>query len=472
MMLLALHQVELQQVNSDYLYQNLNLQINAGECHCIHGATGCGKTTLLQLMTMPNQFNYQGQITYSDELVIGLIMQDPHVQLIRETVGAEIAFGLENQSIPASSMLPLVEQALAKVGLDLPLNMPVEHLSLGQKYRLMLAAQLVFEPNLILIDEPWAQLDNQGITELCKVLKDLLARGVSVVIVEHNTAPFTQLIDFQWQLVSGTLISTPKDIFSNDTFIKSISRHSVSLYGSDKIKLTTMQPAKIGVFSEDDSNCLLSMSGLIIQFANQAPILHINNNVTLHSGDIVGLFGENGCGKTSLFNQIVGISNEYKGHISLLGKTPKLGVFGANLGFLMQRPSRQLFEMTVLQELEFSLKRFGLPLSNATEILTLLDLMPLALHSPHKLSYGQQHLVALASVLCINPRVLLLDDPFAGLDDNYFPLVIKAIKRLSENGGAIIFTSHRPILSALITKCWLIQQQQLTEHSVLNRVSQ
>ncbi|GGP91244.1 ATP-binding cassette domain-containing protein [Shewanella ulleungensis] len=471
MMLLALHQVELQQGNSTYLYQNLNLQINAGECHCISGVTGCGKTTLLQLMAMPNQFNYQGEITHSDELIIGIIMQDPHVQLIRETIGAEVAFGLENLLVRPIDMLPLVEQALTKVGLVLPLNTPVDHLSLGQKYRLMLAAQLVFEPNLILIDEPWAQLDNQGITDLCKVLLDLLNTGVGVVIVEHNTYPFTQLINYQWQLISGTLIPANKEISSSEDFIENISRHSVSQHDIDKIPLTMTHPVKQGALSLGGRPCVLSMSGLTIQFANQNPLLHINNNVTMHSGDIVGLFGENGCGKTNLFNRIVGVSAGYKGQISLLGKTPKLGIFGANLGFLMQRPSRQLFEMTVQQELEFSLKRFGLPLSNATDILTQLNLMPLALHSPHKLSYGQQHLVAFASVLCINPKVLLLDDPFAGLDDNYFPLVIKALKHFSENGGAVIFSSHRHILSSLISKCWLIERQQLTEHCVLNGTS-
>lgn len=469
MTLLALHQVELQQGSSTYLYQNLNLQINAGECHCISGATGCGKTTLLQLMAMPNQFNYQGKITHSPELIIGMIMQDPHVQLVRETIGAEVAFGLENLSVPALDMLPLVEQALAKVGLALPLNTPVTHLSLGQKYRLMLAAQWVFEPNLILIDEPWAQLDNQGITELCKVLTDLLEAGVSVVIVEHNTAPFTDIIDFQWQLTLGELIPATQALQASEPIADNISRHTASLSSGDNM------PVNMALQQNGDdaaqSNCLLTLSDVTIRYANQIATLHINDTVSLHAGDIVGLFGENGCGKTSLFNQIVGVSDEYKGQISLLGKTPKLGLFGANLGFLMQRPSRQLFEMTVLQELEFSLKRFGLPLANATEILTQLNLLPLASHSPHKLSYGQQHLVALASVLCIKPKILLLDDPFAGLDNHYFPLVINALKHFSENGGAIIFSSHRPILSSLLSKCWLIEQQQLTEHNVLKRAS-
>ncbi|GGP46677.1 ABC transporter [Shewanella algicola] len=469
MTLLALHQVELQQGSSTDLYQNLNLQINAGECHCISGATGCGKTTLLQLMAMPNQFNYRGKITHSPELIIGMIMQDPHVQLVRETIGAEVAFGLENLSVPALDMLPLVEQALAKVGLALPLNTPVTHLSLGQKYRLMLAAQWVFEPNLMLIDEPWAQLDNQGITELCKVLTDLLEAGVSVVIVEHNTDPFTDIIDFQWQLTLGELIPATQALQASEPIADNISRHTASLSSGDNM------PVNMALQQNGDaaaqSNCLLTLSDVTIRYANQIATLHINDTVSLHAGDIVGLFGENGCGKTSLFNQIVGVSDEYKGQISLLGKTPKLGLFGANLGFLMQRPSRQLFEMTVLQELEFSLKRFGLPLTNATEILTQLNLLPLASHSPHKLSYGQQHLVALASVLCIKPKILLLDDPFAGLDNHYFPLVINALKHFSENGGAIIFSSHRPILSSLLSKCWLIEQQQLTEHNVLKRAS-
>jgi len=466
MTLLALHQVELQH-QSTSLFKQLNLQIAAGECHCICGVTGSGKTTLLQLMAMPSQFNYQGQIYHNQELRLGLVMQDPNVQIIRETIGAEIAFGLENLGYPAVNMLNLVEKALAQVGLTLPLDTLISHLSLGQKYRLMVAAQLVFEPNLLFIDEPWAQLDNQGIKELLNVLEYLLSTGVSVVITEHHSAAFSSIINFHWRLDKGAIISSTMPTLDDscDLSIQDISRQAV-LTADDRRVYDQQKPAAQSVVYQaeiDKSLSLLTLSPLNIQFNDQRPVLQLKETLALMAGDIVGLFGENGCGKTSLFNQIVGVDLANQTRISLLGKAPKLGLYGAEVGFLMQRPSRQLFEMTVRQELEFSLKRFGLPLSNATEVLTQLDLLHLASHSPHKMSYGQQHLIALASVLCIKPKVLLLDDPFAGLDNQYFARVIACLTQFALAGGAVIFSSHRPILLDLVSKSWLIDQQQLTE---------
>jgi energy-coupling factor transporter ATP-binding protein EcfA2 len=471
MTLLALHEVGFKHHSSALnLFKQLNFNVSAGECHCICGLTGSGKSTLLQLMAMPSEFNYQGQIEHHRDLRLGLVMQDPNLQLIRETIGAEVAFGLENLACPVVNMLPEVVKALTQVGLALPLDTLVTHLSLGQKYRLMMAAQLVLKPNLLLIDEPWAQLDNQGIQELISVLTRLLSQGISVVMTEHNPADFSSTIDCYWQLEGGELnkqelIYLPScDLNQNRQLLCRNKRNQVVIEPDHDVTRLSANEDQEPLPERDKGENLLTLSPLAIQFNDEDPILFLKQTLHLKAGDIVGLFGDNGCGKTSLLNQIVGIDTHNQAHISLLGKPPKLGLFGAELGFLMQRPSRQLFEVTVRQELEFSLKRFGLPLSRATEMLTQLELTHLSTLSPHKLSYGQQHLIALASVLCVKPKVLLLDDPFAGLDNLFFSRVISCLKQFTQRGGAIIVTSHRPVLLELISKLWRIEGSQLTEH--------
>ncbi|MCC4832026.1 energy-coupling factor ABC transporter ATP-binding protein [Shewanella sp. 10N.7] len=470
MSLLALHGVSYRHHSSSIdLFNQLDLTVAAGECHCILGVTGAGKSTLLQLIAMPNDVDFDGQIIHHPNLRLGLVMQDPNIQLIRESIGAEVAFGLENLAYSVNEMFSLVEHALAIVGLGLPLDTLVSHLSLGQKYRLMLAAQLVLNPNLLLLDEPWAQLDNSGVSELNLVLQRLVDSGVSVIMTEHHADAFAEVIQTYWLLAQGQLTLVEANSI-NAVSASSILKGQCCESNLDFSVPNTNSAANTQSLITDEvcaTENRLSIFPLKVQFENQTPVVEIRKTLHLNAGDIVGLFGENGSGKSSLLNQIAGIDDSNQADILLFGKPAKFGRFNKDLGLLMQRPSRQLFEVTVRQELEFSLKRFHLPLSRVNEILEQLEISHLATQSPHKLSYGQQHLVALASVLCVKPKVLLLDDPFAGLDEQYFTNIISMLTAFSRHGGTIIITSHRPILEAQLTQYWQIENGQLTTKALL-----
>lgn len=138
--------LELEGVSFNYgsqltpVLQEVRLGISAGQCHCVSGPTGSGKSSLLNLLAGVQNRPHEGDIWRHPELVTGLVMQDPQTQLLRQTVGAEVAFALENLGIPAENMLPKVQLALRRVGLFLRLDTQVSTLSLGQKYRLMIAS--------------------------------------------------------------------------------------------------------------------------------------------------------------------------------------------------------------------------------------------------------------------------------------------------------------------------------------------
>lgn len=439
-MLIELHNVDIG-YDDNYLLRNVNLQIETGHCHCISGATGCGKSSLLQLLAGTFEHSYQGQVKVKPNCIVGLVCQDPNVQIIRQTIGAEVAFALENLAVPLVEMQQQVRHSLQLVGLDLALNTPISHLSLGQKYRLMIAAQLVCHPSVLLLDEPWAQLDDQGVTELLGLLSGLLQRNIAVVIVEHNYQAFSSLITHAWHIDQAQL-------FCGDYLVKQskgVARQRPCYQDS---AATYIETAAFELGFESS-----------ILFACQQPL-------TLQAGQVIAVVGSNGCGKTSLLKLLAGFDPQVKKlSVQVLQKLPELGVYGANLGFLTQRPSRQLFETTVLKELQFSLSRFDLPLSYASNILIELDLVALSELSPHKLSYGQQHLIALACLACINPKVLLLDDPFAGLDDYYSNKVIKLIERLVQQGCGVIFSTHRDDEMNLADTVWRIEQGLLTVES-------
>ncbi|MEL4238145.1 ATP-binding cassette domain-containing protein [Shewanella xiamenensis] len=426
--------------------QELKLSIGAGQCHCVSGPTGSGKSSLLNLLAGVLSRPHEGDIWRHPELVTGLVMQDPQTQLLRQTVGAEVAFALENLGIPAENMLPKVQLALRRVGLFLRLDTPVCTLSLGQKYRLMIAAQLVCEPHLLLLDEPWAQLDDHGVSELLAVLRNLIAEGMALVLVEHNAAAFAEIIQHYWQLEAGRL--------------------SEGIYTVSDAPVQDV-PVRAWGGAHHLGKVLVSAEAFDFCFDGCQPLFSCPQGFQLHAGEIVTLVGDNGAGKTSLLKSLAGMLHlKLRLPLKVLGRKPKLGVYGAELGLLLQRPSRQLFETNVLAEMQFSLNRFELPTARAEQMLLDLELSALAEQSPHKLSYGQQHLIALASLACLQPKVLLLDDPLAGMDKEYYRKVWFLLKRLSAQGSAILMTSHRLVEHSAVSRQLSLRQGLLAEEAM------
>lgn len=442
MQLLQLRQISFHyQTAAKPLFDNLDFTIKAGDCQMIHGHTGSGKSTLLKLILGVMERPFVGDRHCASPLCLGVVMQDPNVQLLRQTLGAEVAFALENLGVAAQDMHAQVSQALRNVGLFISLETPIETLSLGQRYRLMIAAQLVLQPDILLLDEPWAQLDNQGVQELTALLAQLQQAGMAIVIVEHHKRAFSSCVTHRWLLDAGRLHPYQED---------DAEPALLSMAGARTKPNTSAMQAPV-----------IHAGPFKVGFSGQ-PLLFQSDALCLYPGEIVALTGDNGTGKSTLLKCLAGIQADVGNLcISVLNQRPKLGVYGHQLALLHQRPSRQLFESSVIEEMQFSLKRYGLPLERAPQMLARLGLSALASQSPHQLSYGQQHLVALASLACLQPQILLLDDPFAGLDSGFFYQVAKLILTLSEQGCAIVLASHRPLDLLPIDQVWHISDKRL-----------
>ncbi|MCM2527018.1 ABC transporter ATP-binding protein [Shewanella algae] len=417
------------------ILRDLDLKIESGSCHCISGPTGSGKSSLLALLAGLQRRPCEGGIFRRQGLLVGLVMQDPQVQILRQTVGAEVAFALENLGVPSGQMISRVQHALRRVGLFVSLETQVSKLSLGQKYRLMIAAQLVSEPAVLLLDEPWAQLDDAGVDELLAVIRNLLAEGMAVVLVEHNPQAFSSVVEHFWYLDQGRLLP-----------------------GSYRVE----SASHLKRLEPDRSRELVSATSFEFRYQGHSPLFVCQQGLSLGAGELVTLVGNNGSGKSSLLKAIAGIQPAVASMpLRVFGRKPKPGAYGPMLGLLMQRPNRQLFEATVIEEMQFSLRRFDLPLSRAESLLEQLDLLHLAQSSPHTLSYGQQHLIALASIACLTPSLMLLDDPLAGLDGKHLGQLWQILNYLREQGGSIVIASHRPLPGLPCSQLWQLQQGQL-----------
>jgi len=408
--------------------RNVSLLLRSGECHCLTGATGSGKSTLaLALKGLLPHGSRSGYLQLpaaaeSGRAGVGLVMQNPETQLFADNIGEEVAFGLENLAVPAADMASRVRAALQAVGLDRPLSDPVVPLSMGEKYRLLLAATLVMRPQLLILDEPAAQLDRAGLRDLQQVLAGLKQAGIAILICEHRPSFLLDLIDHFWRLdEQGRLrpgLHTQET--ENQPFV------------DDKSRL----PGEAVVINASGLASRRGMAGEIWKDAS----------FQVRRGERVLVQGSNGAGKSTLLHLLAGLQPPLRGNLAVLGRKPSLAGLRGRLACLLQNPQKQLFEDSVAAEVGFVLRRAGESRTELAEKVSVLlencGLQHLADASPHKLSFGQKHLVALASVLASGPELLLLDDPFAGLDDASLKRAWALLLEQNSQGTTLVWTSH------------------------------
>jgi len=415
----------------DWALRGISLDIPQGECHCLTGATGAGKSTLsLALKDLLPQGRREGRLLFpngsgGEGVAVGLVMQNPETQILTETVGAEVAFGLEGLCLPPEEMPARVEKALEKVGLGLPLDHPTGRLSMGQKYRVLVAAQLVLEPKLLILDEPGGQLDQEGLRNLAEIIHRLKERGTAVLLCEHNPGPLEKVIDRSWHLTAGGPLGAHQVCRS---------LHATGSRPAGKVRSFPAPP-------------VVEVRDLEVAVEDATPAWR-QASLVLREGERVLLCGPNGAGKTTLFRCLAGLLKPLRGEILVCGAPPTPEHLRGRVGYLFQNPRRQLFETNIFDEVAFGLKRLGIArrslAGKVNRSLEVCGIGELAESSPHRLSYGQQHLVALASVLASEPDLLLLDDPLAGLDPGASKAVCGALVRASEEWGTTVFwTSHR-----------------------------
>lgn len=421
---------------------DISFRLAAGECVCFSGHSGCGKTTLLlALKGLLPEGELSGSIQSRDtpltreEILsgFGLVFQNAESQLLCSTVYDEVAFGPENLCVLPAEINQRIIAALTAVDLLEFGNRNVERFSAGQKQRLCIASVHSMQPKVLLLDEPTSQLDRKGRNDLLDVLNRLKAQGISIILAEHNIEPFIGIID-RYYLMSGgritkTLKQPPEQYRCKHLQVDAHASHNRVVASAEAI---------------------FSAERLMFSYPGSETIL---NNVTLSvmKGELVHLHGENGCGKSTLLKILAGAIQPDSGALTVYGECPpKAGKLLGKVALLFQNPQRQLFEDTVSEEVSFTLKQLRL---SAEEIeyrvlsaLSVCEALHLKDRLPLTLSFGEQHRVALASVIAPNPELILLDEPFAGLDPTQRLRLLAILSQIrDELETAIVIASHDPL---------------------------
>ena len=474
----------------DKTLKNIDLTINKGEKVLIVGPSGSGKSTLSHCINGLIPFSYNGEIEgeliidnikpYEESLSdvskkVGTILQDQDSQFIGLSVGEDVAFNFENNAIPLKEMKVKVIDALELVNMVDFINHSPYELSGGQKQRVSLAGVLGSDAEVLLFDEPLANLDPASGKEIMQLINDIHEKtNKTIIIVEHRIEdvleqPFDKVIVVNKGEVQG--FGTPDEILKSDLlknnglreplYLEAMKLAGCDISQSENLKdLSNIDERNKEVlknwFNNEASNKdSIIKEEKILEVKNLAfshdGIKNTINDVSFHlnKGEILAVLGNNGAGKSTLCRLITGILKPQKGSIFLNNQcidSWSIKQKGSAIGYVMQNPNQMISQHMIKDEIALGLKCRNYSKEEidkkVEEVLKICGLYPYRNWPVSALSYGQKKRVTIASILAINPQVIILDEPTAGQDYKHYTEFMEFIKELSAQGISIILITH------------------------------
>ena len=470
---------------------DIDLEIYPGERVLIAGPSGSGKSTLAGCINGLNPFSNPGACTgtltvdgvdaphsslFELSAHVGTVLQDPDGQFIGLTVGEDIAFALENSCTPQDEMHAITRHAAELVGIENHLGYAPHELSGGQKQRVSLAGVMVDQVKILLFDEPLANLDPATGKQAIELIDEIQKKtDTTVLIIEHR------LEDVLWRNVDrivlvngGTILADlrPDELLSGSLLAKNGIREplyvtalryagvditpdkhpahvdSLVLDDTDTQKLRDWFTARPRPAAQPEREPLLEVKGLSFGYQKGQQTLR-DVSFSIGKGEMVSIVGRNGAGKSTLSKLICGFETPDAGEIFLNGKPlaeENIRRRAQHIGYVMQNPNQMISKTMIYDEVALGLQRSGLTEEQIREkveaTLKVCGLYPFRNWPISALSFGQKKRVTIASVLVLDPELILLDEPTAGQDFRHYTDIMEFLRGLNARGVTVVMITH------------------------------
>ncbi|MFE0150632.1 ABC transporter ATP-binding protein [Nonomuraea sp. NPDC059007] len=415
----------------------VDLAVERGDFVLVAGPSGCGKSTLLRLLNGLVPHAYRAEVTGRVEIggrpaleqsirqlstVVGTLLQDPAKQIVGTTVATELAFGPENLGLPRAEIRARTDEVAARVGIAHLLARPTHELSGGELQMVAFAGVLVMRPDVVVVDEPLANLDPDAGRRLLGALRRFVDDGGAAVVVEHRVE---ELLEFGPE--KALYLEEGRIRYSGD--ISGFLRQAPVAHVKLPFETLVARAAELPSLPEPARPARTGPSRLAYKNVSlgygSRTVLH-DTDLDLKADERVAVLGRNGAGKSTLLRAAVRLLEPTGGEILVdgepVGERDTLSL-ATTFGYVFQNPGQALFSATVQEELAFGPRNLGQDPEQIAEVsrealaTMLLDREPgIMSRPPHTLSHGQQRRLTVALALAMRPRTLVLDEPTAGQD--------------------------------------------------------
>ncbi len=442
---------------------NLNFHIAKGECVVFTGASGCGKTTVTRLINGLAPYFYPGERSGSinimgrtgerlrpEELAgcVGSVFQNPRSQFFNLDTDSEVAFTAENLAMPPEKIKHGMAHTIESLGIERLMGRDILTLSGGEKQLVAIASVMTPEPEIFVLDEPSANLDIDSIKELKKAIGRLKRMGKTVVVAEHRLYYLADVADRFIRMEKGKITHR----WSAGEFA-ALPQEGLQELGLRTPHLERLRPVCCGQAAGADH--ALKIEKLTFSYRKEKPVID-GVNGTLRAGEIVGLIGRNGQGKSTLARLLCGLERQKSGTIEWNGKRLSARQRRSCAYLVMQEPGYQLFSESVEQEMRMTA---ALPTDERVgRTLAFLQLGESAEKHPMSLSGGEKQRLSIGVAMMQDRDVLLMDEPTSGLDYANMQRVGELTETLRRQGKLIVIISHD--YAFLLQTCTRILQME------------
>ena len=471
--------------------ENVNLEIEDGEFVLVTGPSAGGKSSLCRCINGLIPHFYGGKVAGRVEVQglntvkhstkelatkVGMIFQDPENQLVTQDVEREIAFGLENLAFSRDLIAKRIEESLDTLGISALRHRPIHELSGGEKQKVAIASVLALHPEILMLDEPTSELDPKSADEVLSIAQRLNDElGITVILIEHRLDRVIQHTDRlivldggrivvdgntrnvlhkNYQEISEAGIGVPPVIkLAHQLEIMNITDNKTPLTVKEgRMMLKEVFPKISGDLPQQEKK---SISKPVIEVEKlwyvypDGPAALKSVSLVIGEGEFVAIMGRNASGKTTLVKHFNGLLKPTKGSVVIHGidtRKATIAELARQVGFVFQNPNDHLFADTVEEEIGFTLKNLGLKegeiRSRTDEVLERFRLDKYRKQYPRALSGGEKQRVALASVLAMQPRILVLDEPTRGMEYRLKAELMNFLHEYTGQGKTVVLVTH------------------------------